>query len=323
MSSTTRTMIGGVTTERTPLAAKRNALPRPRPMIQPVKAAQHFYQARVGALADAATVIAEATLASWLVDAHRLLPDADLEGRWVIWTLIGLILQRQGRLADALEAYEKARSLNPTNPNSAINVGNIHGLLGDHPKALECLDEAERFVRNDPGKLSIIHLNRLAAFKALGDLARATASLRLAAEATPEGDLVGNQRLAMSSASLGYDDDAVEYVARALCLGARVARGDRPAIEVVQALLRGGGVLDPVPPVVARSIARVTALSSPVSESELQSATERARGDDGLVDPFALAEALSTPMYGSIRAGDPGARFGSDLQVVPPMVDDA
>lgn len=51
-----------------------------------------------------------------------------------------------------------------------------------------------------------------------------------------------------------------------------------------------------------------------LSESELREATERATDDEGLVDPFALAEALAVPMHGAIRSGDPHARFAGDAQ---------
>ncbi|MCU0661969.1 MAG: tetratricopeptide repeat protein, partial [Myxococcota bacterium] len=54
----------------------------------------------------------------------------------------GLILEQEGNLASALEAYEKALAAQPDNSNAKIRVGAVAHALGDEAKAEKILAEA-------------------------------------------------------------------------------------------------------------------------------------------------------------------------------------
>ena len=55
---------------------------------------------------------------------------------------LGAILQKQGKLEEALEYYNKAESIDPSNINTRINVGTLYQQKGDYRTAVVAYDSA-------------------------------------------------------------------------------------------------------------------------------------------------------------------------------------
>jgi protein O-GlcNAc transferase len=68
----------------------------------------------------------------------------------VVVNLMGVLLKRAGRLAKAVEVLELARKLRPQDLSPWQNLGNVHGSLGNHEKAVACYRGAIRIERKSP-----------------------------------------------------------------------------------------------------------------------------------------------------------------------------
>ncbi|UCG32382.1 MAG: protein kinase [Phycisphaerales bacterium] len=81
-----------------------------------------------------------------LADANELLERAIQvrpEGGEA-WNVRGVVYQQWGRVADAITAYEKVRSINPAYYAVWVNLGMLHAAQGELEEAEECLLEGTR-----------------------------------------------------------------------------------------------------------------------------------------------------------------------------------
>jgi hypothetical protein len=111
------------------------------------------------------------------------------------------------------------------------------------------------------------------------------------------------------------DDDALEYVARYLCLRQKEERLGRPAVDVLAAAPKAAlltAAQNEVLGAVLRAALARAALPPQPTEDERARVREASRDETSFVDPFALAEALSVPLHGVVRSDDPDTRFGRD-----------
>ncbi len=125
---------------------------------KPVEADDAFIKAREVATDPIPAMLAHAKV---LRDAH-LYQDAlqlavevlEIDGlRASAWALRGFLHAQLGKPAQAINAYEKARELEPAHPNHARAQAKIYRQIGQLDKALECLEIA----------LDLQHSNRLLA----------------------------------------------------------------------------------------------------------------------------------------------------------------
>lgn len=288
-------------------------------MAQTLTTAQQLYRDNVMRLTDRGGPMALDAVQAVLDAALAALADADAEGRWSLWTLIGLAEMRLERAELALAAHLEAHALRPDDAQAASNVGKVLGILGRPREALQYLERAERNIGRNAEILSVVLCNQTAALHQLGETRDADAVFeRAAAAAVARDDAFTYFRVAIAAALLDRDDDALEYFARYLCLAQKEERGGRPASEVVAAAPTGAiaaaaqnAALGPV----LWAALRRAALPPPPTEDERARAREASRDETGFVDPFALAEALSAPLHGVVRSDDPDARFGRDPQI--------
>lgn len=55
---------------------------------------------------------------------------------------LGLVLHDMGKVTEALQSYEQAIALDPTNPQAQLNLGTAREDLRDLPGAIECYRRA-------------------------------------------------------------------------------------------------------------------------------------------------------------------------------------
>ncbi|MHC4874543.1 MAG: tetratricopeptide repeat protein, partial [Planctomycetota bacterium] len=64
-------------------------------------------------------------------------------------TNLGITLYETGNIELALQMFKRAAALDPCNPASHINLGNIYGMLNRNKKAAACFEEAVEFDPED------------------------------------------------------------------------------------------------------------------------------------------------------------------------------
>ncbi|MEI9963401.1 MAG: tetratricopeptide repeat protein [Caulobacteraceae bacterium] len=128
-----------------------------------------------------------------------------------LWNTLGVALRRQNRLAEALEAIDRAIKLAPKEAGAWSNKGNIHLDMGDDAKAIEVFT---RLIRLHPNAAEY-HRMLGVAHRQAGDLAKAEARLAAAVRIQPKLVAVWIDRIAMAS-SVQKFDEALAIVDRGL-----------------------------------------------------------------------------------------------------------
>jgi protein O-mannosyl-transferase len=130
---------------------------------------------------------------------------------WLAWNNLGRMRQIQGRIDDALVAYERALRLYPAEALHHFNMGNALLVKQRYTDAQRYLEEA---VALQPEYVPA-HLSLANTLKAQGSLARAIdeyrAALRISDAVTP-----AHFNLANTLASLGRTDEAIAHYRRTL-----------------------------------------------------------------------------------------------------------
>jgi tetratricopeptide (TPR) repeat protein len=287
-------------------------------MAQPLTVAQRLYRENIGRLTDRAGPMPLDEVRAVLEEARAALPNADVEGRWALWIMIGLAERRLDHVEDALAAYLEALALKPNDPQTALNVGTALGILGKPKEALDHLRRAERNIGRATEMLPFILSNQVAALCHLGEAGEAEAVFERVLAIIPADDAFAWSRAAIAAAVIDRDDDALECFARFLCLVQNVEREGRPAVEVVAAAseveITRAAQNAALAPTLRAALARAGLPPAP-TDDERALAREASRDATGFVDPFALAEALSGPVHGLVSSDDPDARFGRDPQI--------
>jgi len=104
---------------------------------------------------------------------------------WVAENNLGTALLKTGRMEEAIPHFRAAAALDPTDPNSTMNIGTYEQAHGNLPVAIQLYKKAAEMARNP--KVKARAYNNLAyAYKDIGDLADARTSLQNAVAADPE-----------------------------------------------------------------------------------------------------------------------------------------
>ena len=91
---------------------------------------------------------------------------------WVAENNLGTALLKTGRMEEAIPHFRAAAALDPTDPNSTMNIGTYEQMHGNLPAAIELYRKAAEMARNP--KVKARAYNNLAyAYKDTGDLADA------------------------------------------------------------------------------------------------------------------------------------------------------
>ena len=155
---------------------------------------------------------------------------------WVGENNLGTALLKTGRIEEAIPHFRAAAALNPTDPNSTMNIGTYEQAHGNLPAAIELYRKAAEMARNP--KVKARAYNNLGyAYKDIGDLADARSSLQSAVAVDPEfvgawislglvAQRAGDLPLAISSYSRATQIHPSDF-GYLLLAGALEASGDR------------------------------------------------------------------------------------------------
>ncbi|MGO9305848.1 MAG: tetratricopeptide repeat protein [Candidatus Korobacteraceae bacterium] len=155
---------------------------------------------------------------------------------WVAENNLGTALLKMGRMEDAIPHFRAAVALDPTDPNSTLNIGTYEQSHGNLPAAIELYGKAAGMARNP--KVKARAYNNLGyAYKDIGDLADARTSFQRAVAVDPEfvgawislglvAQRMGDLPLAVSSYSSAMQINSSDY-GYLLLAGALEASGDR------------------------------------------------------------------------------------------------
>jgi protein O-mannosyl-transferase len=104
---------------------------------------------------------------------------------WVGENNLGTALLKTGRMEDAIPHFRAAAALDPTDPNSTMNIGTYEQAHGNLPAAIDLYKKAAEMARNP--KVKARAYNNLGyAYKDIGDFADARSSLQSAVAVDPE-----------------------------------------------------------------------------------------------------------------------------------------
>lgn len=104
---------------------------------------------------------------------------------WVGENNLGTALLKTGRMEDAIPHFRAAAALDPTDPNSTMNIGTYEQAHGNLPTAIKLYKKAAEMARNP--KVKARAYNNLGyAYKDTGDLADAQTNLQNAVATDPE-----------------------------------------------------------------------------------------------------------------------------------------
>jgi len=155
---------------------------------------------------------------------------------WVGENNLGTALLKTGRMEEAIPHFRAAAALDPTDPNSTMNIGTYEQAHGNLPAAIELYRKAAEMARNP--KVKARAYNNLGyAYKDIGDLADARSSLQSAVAVDPEfvgawislglvAQRAGDLPLAISSYSRAIQIHPSDF-GYLLLAGALEASGDR------------------------------------------------------------------------------------------------
>jgi Flp pilus assembly protein TadD len=104
---------------------------------------------------------------------------------WVAENNLGAALLKQARVEEAIPHFRAAAALDPTDPNSNLNIGTYEQMHGNLPAAIELYKKAATISRN-PRTTAKAYNNLAYAYKEIHDLPDARESFQAAVKADPE-----------------------------------------------------------------------------------------------------------------------------------------
>jgi len=144
---------------------------------------------------------------------HTLAVTSD---NWTAENNLGTALLKLGRTEEAIPHFRAATALDPTDPNSILNIGIYEQMHGHLRAAIAEYTKATGLARNTRTR-SLAYNNLGYAYKDLGDLAAAKTSFQHAVEADPEFS-AGWISLGLVEQRMGEARQAVGSYSRALQL---------------------------------------------------------------------------------------------------------
>jgi serine/threonine-protein kinase len=150
------------------------------------------------------------------IDAYNIYltryPD-DLNG----WFRLGYALMREGRSAEAVEAFERVAEMDPENAAAFINLATSYNFLNRREEAVEHYLRAFELA---PAWLTSGNLNHEFGFNyvELGRFSEAEATFKKMLDGDEDQQALGNRSLALMEMYLGHYDQAREYLRHAVFL---------------------------------------------------------------------------------------------------------
>ena len=152
------------------------AEPRLRPML---------LRGACAAILAALAVVAHRQVGFWndhiTLWSHTLAVTHD---NWIAENNLGTALLKQARVEEAIPHFRAAVALDPTDPNSNLNIGTYEQMHGNLPAAIERYKAAAGFARNPKTKARAYN-NLGYAYKDIGDFLSARDSFQKSVQADP------------------------------------------------------------------------------------------------------------------------------------------
>jgi tetratricopeptide (TPR) repeat protein len=210
-------------------------------------------------LVDLSTVIPRDELRSLLADLRRAQRDAPVEHLGTVFHLLGLVYNRLGDSANALDAHRNAAHYEPTKATHPTNAAMTLINLGRHRQALVAIREALAKPLRAPDLEVTSLLNAAEAHHGLGEVKESRLAFEDALRHLDQGTRSQLYLVAYQAAIIGADDDAVEFFARYVALVQGAERGEIPAVEIIRAA--PSEIKEPLAysPLLAAAIERATA----------------------------------------------------------------
>lgn len=205
-------------------------------MAQPATKARDLLERHLDWFADVSRSVDELAARRVISAAEDLLPVALPEERAAVYTLIGLGQYRAGRLDRALDAFRNALRVDRARSSHHHNVAAVLIELGRSQEALRHLDDAQRLPTRSKHDELIGAVNAAEASHRLGNRAAVVAAWRRAQTIATDGDPYDQFLLAHAAAQIGFDDDAVEHLARHVAASRGGALGDLAAVEYLRSV---------------------------------------------------------------------------------------
>lgn len=206
-------------------------------MPLPAEKSFDLYNRHANALGDPEEKFDEFALRRIRAEAIRELSHASDEGRGLLWVVISLVDDRLDRPEDALRGARNAVRFFPRNPVVLNHLGDLLGNGGDHRGALDAFTRACRLLDSFPEVRQAVWTNIAVAHHYLGESDAMHDALAEAMRATPADDVAAVLHMAGICGKVGEVEDAVELFARGILLRRREPRGDRPALDVIDAAM--------------------------------------------------------------------------------------
>lgn len=203
-------------------------------MLLPMTKAAELFRRYAARLADPVSELSELELhraAREAQEALRAVPDAESAG--LLWMLLSLVRSQLGRHDEALDAARNAVHSTPLDAGALMALGVMLGRLGRHDEALSRLQEARRHTPIDLRPAVLCNLS--AALANLGRTDEAEDVLAEAVHGPPPTEPNDFLRLSIAAAVLSLEEDALVLIARYITQIQGVARGDAPALEILDA----------------------------------------------------------------------------------------
>jgi tetratricopeptide (TPR) repeat protein len=174
------------------------------------------------------------TLYRWTRELETAATSEPPERRSEILSALGMTYARLENIPASLAAHERAASYAPSESEHECNIASCLATLGRHREALEHIARARAAPRLSYDLRIILGVNECGIRTFLGETGAARATFESVAGLISPGDARHNLRLANHAASVGYDGDAVEFLARhLLALTGTKRDADQPAEEAL------------------------------------------------------------------------------------------
>ncbi len=174
---------------------------------------------------------AGAAEARFVLLMDRLTGNASVDG----WVAAGNLQRKEGRYAEALQAYKRARDSDPVNPNRWLLVGAVYREMGQSAKAIQYYKRARELYPEN----AIPYMNLGAAYSDIKQFDKAIAYTREAIALDP-GLAIAHRNLGQFYRAIGQFEKVIEHLEKAATLQPKFATTHEHLAEIYRDMGENG-----------------------------------------------------------------------------------